>query len=111
MKKPAVLAAAALLSGHVFAADLCGTVGKVVTVDSKEKLTQVTAACGKSNSSVQGWTWGTDAGATNGSAQGSCKMVMSKSSEPKTACYCVITRNPGPTSAVGEGDWVCWMGV
>lgn len=52
--------------------------------------------------------WGTGGEGDHGTPEGSCKNVLAHSS-PKTACYCFETRNPGESSALNEGDWVCWV--
>ncbi|MBO9537692.1 hypothetical protein [Herbaspirillum sp.] len=90
------------------AANSCNTnVGEVVKTTKEEYVISMNA-CKKADSTLSTRTWGTDAGSTHGTPEGSCKMAR-QNGYARTACYCFETRNPGESSAVDEGDWVCWI--
>lgn len=69
------------------------------------------AACKAKLSNFPGFIWGTDAGATHGTRDGSCLKAKDNAfNHPSTACYCYTAQNVGSASALSNGDWICWVG-
>jgi len=90
----------------------CNTnVGEIVKITKSQMLDYGKACTSDTNSGVSNFVWGTDAGATKGTPEGSCKSAKDEAyNKPKSACYCYQAENVSNTSAVSNGNWMCWVG-
>lgn len=84
----------------------CNTQVGAIVKTTKEQWPNYVKACPTLN-----FYWGSDAGVNNGTPEGSCKSAIQNtiSGKGKSACYCYIATNVSATSAVSNGNWMCWV--
>ena len=84
----------------------CNTQVGAIVKTTKEQWPNYVKACPTLN-----FYWGSDAGVNNGTPEGSCKSAIQNtiSGKGKSACYCYIATNVSATSAISNGNWICWV--
>jgi hypothetical protein len=73
----------------------------------KAELSSYLKACKIAIPDFQGFVWGHG----DGTLAGACAKAKDSAYDyPTTACYCYTAENVGSTSAVENGDLLCWVG-
>ncbi len=86
----------------------CNTQVGAIVKTTKEEFPNHLKAC-----PTLSFSWGTDSSGKTfkGTPEGSCKSAIENTitGKGKSACYCYIATNVSATSAVSNGNWMCWV--